>query len=623
MVVGWVYMTGLPTRWLTRELNGVRQFMGADNQIFPTFTDAYDYLYKNKEKFEISQMTTFYSTFSKYSFQTAPTPPTASSVHYPPKQGRRNSNINRRKNNDNAFMKLKTVLENNGSDEQLKEALKALMLFGWYSDPKLPKFWLKFNPIRQPVQYLVYKPFCAKFIDKNAAVNALTSKMNMGDENITREYIVKFLIGDDMKIEHELGKENDDDWFANHESVPEGWKIRKSKTNPSQYEYLSPENICFKNRVSPLQLMSRSHSNAIFNDEDIADWRDRMHHEGWVKNEALPQGWLINQSETKSRFMSRDGNILTDTNSVVNYIMEPVNKISSTERKTLMSKKLFFNTYPTKIKPLIFNSKVEKKKEQPKLPKDWTMEQLSEKVIKITAASGDVFFSRLQAIEYMIENDVDEDIIYGVWKTLDEEEWIFECNYVPTAWGVRKQESNVLFLTKELVVLTSVDEALDYIENDDEYEPKDYKVLNDWKEIYVSANWIKDSHLPEGWRKTELRMESDEEESQTEHFLAPNTNIYNGRVAMIQKLIQDQHPVDEIYKLWTTLDQESWMQDSHQVPLGWKIRFDCELNQDEYLSPDMKVYTSKQDVLKLVAEASLPGEKIMAEHIKQWSQFSL
>ena len=65
------------------------------------------------------------------------------------------------------------------------------------------------------------------------------------------------------------------------------------------------------------------------------------------------------------------------------------------------------------------------------------------------------------------------------------------------------------------------------------------------------------------------------------------------------------------------------MQDGHQVPMGWKIRFDCELNQDEYLSPDMKVYTSKQDVLNLVAAASLPGEKIMAEHIKKWSQFSL
>ena len=66
-------------------------------------------------------------------------------------------------------------------------------------------------------------------------------------------------------------------------------------------------------------------------------------------------------------------------------------------------------------------------------------------------------------------------------------------------------------------MLTSVDEALDYIENEDEYEPKDYKVLNDWKEIYISAAWIEDKLLPQGWRKTELRLETEEEESQVKY----------------------------------------------------------------------------------------------------------
>ena len=51
--------------------------------------------------------------------------------------------------------------------------------------------------------------------------------------------------------------------------------------------------------------------------------------------------------------------------------------------------------------------------------------------------------------------------------------------------------------------------------------------------------------------------------------------------------------MEDIIKLWTTLDTESWMLDSLQVPLGWKIRFDCELNQDEFLAPDMRVLTSR------------------------------
>ena len=56
-----------------------------------------------------------------------------------------------------------------------------------------------------------------------------------------------------------------------------------------------------------------------------------------------------------------------------------------------------------------------------------------------------------------------------------------------------------------------------------------------------------------------------------------------------------------------------------QVPLGWKIRFDCELNQDEFLSPDMRVFTNKQHILQLADRAELPGEKAMAEHIKSWA----
>ena len=59
--------------------------------------------------------------------------------------------------------------------------------------------------------------------------------------------------------------------------------------------------------------------------------------------------------------------------------------------------------------------------------------------------------------------------------------------------------------------------ALDYIENEDAYEPKDYKVLNDWKEIYISAAWIEDRLLPEGWWKTEMRLETEEEESQVKY----------------------------------------------------------------------------------------------------------
>ena len=87
----------------------------------------------------------------------------------------------------------------------------------------------------------------------------------------------------------------------------------------------------------------------------------------------------------------------------------------------------------------------------------------------------------------------------------------------------------------------------------------------------------------------------------------------------MKHLLETNHPLDMIYKLWTTLDSESWMLDTTQVPLGWKIRFDCELNQDEYLSPDMRVYTSKEEVLGLITKASTPGQKRMAQEVQTWA----
>ena len=79
VTTGWVQQEDLPTRWLTREVGGVRQFMGANNQIFASFSEAYDFLYSNKERFDVREMTTFYSAYSKYSFQ-SPAVKTSSTI---------------------------------------------------------------------------------------------------------------------------------------------------------------------------------------------------------------------------------------------------------------------------------------------------------------------------------------------------------------------------------------------------------------------------------------------------------------------------------------------------------------------------------------------------------------
>jgi len=245
------------------------------------------------------------------------------------------------------------------------------------------------------------------------------------------------------------------------------------------------------------------------------------------------------------------------------------------------------------------------------LPDGWKFEYLNEKLIIFTAADGSQFYSRLQAIEYMIENDVEAEIIYSVWQTLEEEDWKFGLEYVPEGWGVREQSEgkDYLFLTRELEVLVNVDQALDYIENDDAYTGEDYKMLQKWKDNI----WVTDEDLPAGWKKTE----DDEEEVQ---FLGPSGTILNGRVALIERLIKDNHSPEEIFKLWGTLDLEGWMSDNKNIPLGWKSKYFPELEQFHYLSPLMQVVKSEADLVQLISDCSLtsPDQKLIVQYLRKW-----
>ena len=137
---------------------------------------------------------------------------------------------------------------------------------------------------------------------------------------------------------------------------------------------------------------------------------------------------------------------------------------------------------------------------------------------------------------------------------------------------------------------------------------------------------MEDSILPPGWLKTEVRLETEEEETQSEHFLAPSGEIYSDKVAVIRDMIDQQLPTHHILRIWNSLDTDSWMVDNTQVPLGWKIRFDCELNQDEYLSPRMEVLKSREDIVKLgssLSTSSDEGDRLMAEYIDKWEKLTV
>jgi len=619
---GWEAQAGLPKKWFSKDENGSLIFLSHDFLEFPTFASAYEYLVKNKSNFDPEELTTFQSTFST---QVPPTPPVVTKKQTvswaPEKLSMTKANVlgkaainGKRKygvKGDQTFAKLKNLVENGGSKVEIDIAVSQLITEGWVTVKNLPKGWLRTSTQNKPTQYLVFDPFCAKFGSKYSAVGSLK---RMGVE---KQYIAKFVVSD-TDVEHYVGNENDDDWVSGNETVPEGWKIRKQNNNPdpAAVEILSPYNICYRSRVDALKHMTMEVARELFTRDEVEQLRSLLVHEGWVDHTILPEGWKINRTQAWSSFLTKDCSIMKDYSSALKVIKDPKSRYTVHDKTNFLhaAESLKFNKNPVKLTPPVI---VEVSRPKTLLPKGWKLENLTEKLIRITAADGTQFLSRLQALEYMIESGEDQELIYALWSTLEEEDWRFGYKFVPIGWGVREPASaneEFLFLTRELEVLVNVEQALDYIENDDAYTGEDYKMLKKWNDNFKGVTWVEDEDLPKGWKKTE----DDEEDEQ---FLGPLGTIINGRVALIGHLINENHPPDDIFALWGTLDLEGWMNDNKNLPLGWKSKYFPELDEFHYLSPLMQVVKSDSDLVKLITDCKLtsPDEKLMVKHLKDWA----
>lgn len=624
MQEGWEAQAGLPSKWFTKEENGSVIFLSHDFLEFPTFVSAYDYLLKNKDSFETDDLANFHSTFFTTVQPVAAAVTKKPTVSWAPEKlsmtknnviGKAAGNEKRKhgKKGDQTFVKLKNLVENGGSKVEIDIAVSQLLTEGWVSVKNLPKGWLRSSPQTKStaVQYLVFDPFCAKFGSKHSAVGSLK---RMGLE---KQYIAKFIVGD-TDIEHYVGNEMDEDWVSGNETVPEGWRIRKQRNNsdPAAVEILSPYNICYRSRVDAMKHMSMEVAREIFTREEIEQLRSRLVHEGWADHTMIPEGWKINRTQVMSSFLTKDCTAMKDYASALKLIRDPKSRYTVHDKTNFLQAResLEFNKNPLILTPPVLS---EVKKPRISLPKGWTLETLTDKLIKITAADGTQFFSRLQALEYMIETGEDQDLVYNLWCTLEDEDWRFGYRFVPVGWGVREPAASneeFLFLTRELEVLVNVEQALDYIENDDAYTGEDYKILKKWNDNFKGVTWIDDEDLPKGWKKTE----DDEEEEQ---FLGPLGTIVNGRVALIEHLIKENHLPEEVFALWGTLDLEGWMNDNKNLPLGWKSKYFPELGEYHYLSPLMQVVTSDSDLVKLITDCKLtsPDEKLMVKHLKDWA----
>ena len=497
---------------------------------------------------------------------------------------------------------LRYLVETGGTLEARDKVLDQLRAQGWAEHPSLPGGWMRMRgEDGLGFHYLRFSPAVKKYKSQGAALGALR-KQGLG-----RSWLARFVLAE-SGIEHSWEEGEGVGWREAGESLPQGWRSRRSEGGS---DLISKDGIVFKDRTTAMMHLLQELSRDVYSRHEVTDMASCLVHEGWTDHTMIPDGWKIRRTKSVSDFLTRDGTLLPNYSEAMKYVCDPKNKnkMSPQEQRNFKEswESLARNATPQTL-PEILMPPEEK---EGVLPTGWTREKLDEKLIKITAPDGSVFFSRIKAMEHMIEEGVGQEHILSLWRELDQEGWVFAVPHLPQGWGVRGEGGlSYLFLTRELEVLVSSEQALAYIENEDNYTGEDYKRMDRWVDQLKGGDWEEDADLPIGWKQRE------DEEEDTLYLEGSTGTVLTGRVALIRQLLQQGEEGGVVLGLWQTLDMEGWMTDP-ALPPGWKSKYDLDSNQFQQLSPLMDVVSSPKNLE--VGERPSEDYRVLLDHLNTWN----
>ena len=506
---------------------------------------------------------------------------------------------------------LRYLVEKGSGQEEAKErVVNQLLADGWTHDPALPPGWLQRHKARggkealkylldEATHYLSYSPAFGKYNTKSAAVMALKR------QGMSKACLARFTANATGAV-HSIGGNGGKGWRFGTGLLPAGWKVNDSKV-------LSPEGLIYPDRVAALRHLSMELCREVYSRAEVEQIRCSLVKEGWMEHTMLPEGWRVRRTSKLSSFLTRDATVLEDYSHAVRYLTDPKNRINSSDvRNFREAESSLKENQELQVMP-------DCSEDDGDSPQGWTRERLSEGLVQICSPTGSTFFSRIKAMEAMLEEEVDPDSVAVLWEELGEEGWIFGLPHLPLGWGARMEGPlQFIFLTRELEVLVSSEEALLYIETDESYSGEDYKKLDCWVDTLRAASWAEEEELPLGWKSWSLEEEEDEDSL----FLEEATGaILRGRVGLLRFLIQSGgQEGGSMLKLWETLDREGWMtEESGNLPPGWKSKYDLDTSRYLYLSPMMEVVDAPIEMLERGKDDSLgEEERIVCDQLKMW-----
>ena len=98
-----------------------------------------------------------------------------------------------------------------------------------------------------------------------------------------------------------------------------------------------------------------------------------------------------------------------------------------------------------------------------------------------------------------------------------------------------------------------------------------------------------DESLPQGW--------STGKNSQGKTLIKnPDGAIFMDRKEACVFLIKNKYSPADIFKLWSTLHLDGWIDDKENLPTGWKKKYISESQSHHFLSPLMDEVQNKEDL---------------------------
>ena len=360
---------------------------------------------------------------------------------------------------------------------------------------------------------------------------------------------------------------SDMDWRED-ENLPPDWKTKKG-FNCDYFLCPSGERQ-FQGRRMALQFMIQNgHS-----EDDTEVMRKSMVAEGWIKNDCLPEGWLVKENGSQGKnltsafLLSREGHLFKSCKNAIDYMKlnksyneDDMENILKIYKKVQNNKRIDEYGWVT----------------SESLPPGWKMRSPpgSDKKFFISS-DGQSFNARRLALQFMIENKFDRLEIDQMRLSMEEDGWK-TSEHLPTDWIYKviitssKQYSvNINILSDQADKFESYLSAIKFMESSEKYCDKDIEGVNkllaentkDWRKSTFLVDTSKVDHpLPKGWRVRPCGSRN--------YIVSPQGQQFPTRKKALQSMIQEEIYEDQDVEMMRTSMQDEGWKFTDLLPLHW------------------------------------------------------